>query len=364
MDKNNKIAYVIIVYSYQAGVTNKLVRYAKISEKKSIPIDFIWLTHSRLKEKLKGIEKIRIEYPDTENSFLTRKWQAKRINELQADYKKIIIRYPLYDPILGLFLKNRKNIITEHHTKEIDEYKLKGSKRYLLEKWFGSKWLRDFGGIIGVTDEIRKYELTRSKSKSPSIFIPNSIPVDNVNMEHCTDEIFQLSKLNITIVANFRPWHGLNVIIKGIEKYKELSDKYILHLVGKIPDEFLDILKNYPQVKIHGFKTSAELSEIYKYTDIGLSGFNLEVKNMKEATTLKVREYYANGIPVAFGHLDTAFPKDFKYKYYSKEFDIQGILNFAEKIKGTPKHTIFEAAKPYISSEVMLEKMYNFAFNI
>ncbi len=361
MQNKPRIAYIIIVHQYQSGIVNKLIRYAKVSQKKTIPIDFIWLTNRKIKDKVKSIKEVRVEYPDTENPFLTRKWQAVRINQLQKKYKKIIIRYPMYDPMLGLFLRSKKNIITEHHTKEIVEYKLQNNKRYLLEKWFGSRWLSKFGGIIGVTDEICKYELTRSKSKAPYIFIPNSIPTDDINIADDSLKIYQADKLNITMVANFSPWHGLDKIIQGVKKYNQLADKYILHLVGNVPEEFMAELKTLPQIKLHGVKNSQELSKIYKYTDIGLSSFNLGIKKMQESTSLKVREYYANGIPVVFGDKDTAFPATFKYKYFTKEFDIPKILNFAETIKGTSKQKIFDVAKPYISSEIMLKKMYDFA---
>lgn len=364
MTKVKRIAYVFIILKHQAGILNKLERYAEVCDRNKIPVDFIWLTKKGVPEEAVDLKYIKGEYSDTENIVGIRLWQARKINELHKDYCKVILRYPLYDPFLGILLRNRKSIITEHHTKEIEEYKLQGSKRYYLEKWFGNKWLKGFGGIIGVTDELRQYEILRSKTKAKSIFIPNSIPVENTNFHDNELKVFEHSPLRLTMVANFRPWHGIHSIVKGVKEYNQLSDKYILNLVGEMPQELIETLKKFPQVKLHGFKNSKDLKSIYNQTDIGLSGYSLEVKQMKEATTLKVREYYANGIPVVFGHLDKAFPDDFKYKYYNTEFNIPEILDFAEKIKGVRKSEVFEAAKPYISSELMLKKMYDFAITV
>ncbi len=40
----------------------------------------------------------------------------------------------------------------------------------------GNLWLKSFGGLIAVTDEIVKYEIGRSKFTGPTHFVPNSIP--------------------------------------------------------------------------------------------------------------------------------------------------------------------------------------------
>lgn len=356
-----KIAYISLTLSYHSGINNKIEQFAQVAAEEKIPIDFYWLT--KYSDKIKKDEYLNVITKKTGNPFAIRFWQANFVNKLQKKYDKIIIRYPMFDPVFFLKLKNRENIITEHHTKEIEEYKLKGNKRYLLEKWFGSRWLKGFGGIIAVTEEIRKYEIKRSGSKAKSAFIPNSVRIREKSSQLPDTKIGDKNYFRLTMVANFRPWHGLKHIAEGMRKHKHLLNQFTLNLVGEMEDSDKKMMQVFDGVNILGKMDKTELIEIYKNTDIGIASYALYVNELKDATTLKVREYYVNGIPVVFGHSDPAFPDDFRYKYYNPEFNIPEILKFAEEIKGTEKKKIFEAAKPYISSEIMLKKMHDFAVN-
>ena len=68
--------------------------------------------------------------------------------------------------------------------------------------------------------------------------------------------------------------------------------------------------------------------------DFAIGGFNLHVKNMEEATSLKVREYFAYGLPTLIGSRDPAFPEDFKYLIQKDKFDIAAIVEFVKENKG------------------------------
>jgi hypothetical protein len=84
---------------------------------------------------------------------------------------------------------------------------------------------------------------------------------------------------------------------------------------------------------------------------------------MKESTSLKVREYFLNGLPTLIGSKDPAFPDHFKYLIQKDEFDIPLIINYLEENKGVLKITIRNSADQYINSKYALKKLYNFATN-
>lgn len=163
--------------------------------------------------------------------------------------------------------------------------------------------MRKFGGLIAVTDEIVEYEKARSGFTGPVAFIPNSIP----HISESKLESLASSKTHMIMVANFRPWHGLDIIMEGIKKHADYSDQYELHLVGDIPETQKTALAAFKNVKLYGHLNYQEIDALYEKMEIGIGGYNLEHKNMKQATALKVREYFANGLKVTLGYLDPAF---------------------------------------------------------
>lgn len=354
-----RIAYVALIMSFQSGVANKMMRLAQSALEEDIPIDYYWFTTSYQQED-KNLAPLKVESIEAGNPFKVRKWQTKKVNELLKNYYRVVIRYPLYDPVLHLFLKNKKRIITEHHTKELDELKVTGDKRFWMEKNLGNRWMKSFGGLIAVTNEIVKYEVGRSGFNGPTYFIPNSIP----QIKEAKKIEIVASKPNIIMVANFRPWHGLNVIIEGLKKYRELSNQFTLNLVGDIPEDQKSELKRFENVIMHGHLNYKKIESLYEEMHMGIGGFNLESKKMKEATALKVREYFANGLQVIMGYQDPAFPKDFPYILQLDEFDLPRILEFASKTRNVLKSEIIKESEPYISSKFVLKKLYDFCIKL
>lgn len=354
--QQNRIAYVALIMSFQSGVANKMQRLAQSAKDEKIPIDYFWFTTNYMMEN-KNLAPLHVGNTNHTNPFKVRKWQAEQVNNLLKTYSKVVIRYPLFDPILWLFLKNKKRMITEHHTKELHELKVLGDKRYFMEKTFGNYWLRSFGGIIGVTQEIVNYEIERVGFKGKTLFVPNSIPKIPLQI----DEKKQNSLITqIVMVANFRPWHGLDQIIEGLKKHENLASNFQLHLIGEIPEHQKTQLTEFSNLKLYGSLGYQEIEKIYQQMDLGLAGYNLMSKNMEEATALKVREYFANGLAVVLGYRDPAFPKDFPFVLQTDDFDLPKILDFARQLKDTSKTQILQSAEPYISSKFVLQKLYEF----
>lgn len=360
MSPNRKrIAYVALIMSFQSGVANKMQRLAKSALDEDIPIDYYWFTTSYQQED-KYLEPLKVESINDDNPFKVRKWQAQKVNELHKKYDKIILRYPLYDPILHLYLKNRNNIILEHHTKELDEMKVNGNKRLLLEKWMGKRWMKRFAGITAVSNEVMNYEINRCGKDLPAAFIPNSIPVS----KDFKTPTKRASKANLIMVANFRPWHGLDVIIDGLNSHIELSNKFDFHIVGEMPESDKRQLLNFDNVHLYGHLKYDEIIELYKNADLGLGDFKMSIKNMTENTTLKTREYLVNGIALVSISIDPAFPDDFPFILYLDEFNIPKILEYAKVVRKYQKSEIVHAAEPYINSKYVQEKLYDFCVKL
>ena len=93
--------------------------------------------------------------------------------------------------------------------------------------------------------------------------------------------------------------------------------------------------------------------------DIGLHSFNTVITDLEQTTSLKVREYLSNGLPVMGGNYDPAFPENFRYVQYSPTFNLACLFDFANGIKGIKKQIILKKSKEYISTKIILDKLYS-----
>ncbi|MFX8895379.1 glycosyltransferase family 1 protein, partial [Acinetobacter baumannii] len=89
------------------------------------------------------------------------------------------------------------------------------------------------------------------------------------------------------------------------------NDDFILHIVGDVSVEDELLAKKDSRVILHGPLTNIEISQLMSKMWIGLASFGLFRKRMKEACTLKVREYLNYGLPIYSGHKDI-FPEEFE----------------------------------------------------
>jgi len=285
------------------------------------------------------------------------RWVLKK----RRDYDIILFRNIKADFIGWIFMRFFKQIITVHHTKEIEECKLVqpgyyGTALTWLEKTFGKKKLRHVKGIVAVTEEIAKYELKRINVEKPTLVIPNGIHSDLI--KPIPDRRNKNPKA-IFISSNFDTWQGLDLILHS---YIQNPDSQLeLHLVGHVEEKFYYLIqqinKQHILIHLHGTLLKYQLEEILSLTDIGLGSFALFRKGLTEACTLKIREYLSGGIPVFAGHKDSGLPPDFPY-YFRGEPDIIEIEKHARKCRTIPRKKIADAALPYIDKAKIIERAY------
>lgn len=303
--------------------------------------DLLVFSKKRFKGKINKWFSLRVEYYN---------WLISQENLFDC----FILRHTPYDPLQAYFIRRAsKPVFLVHHTKELDELKLiknKGYILYLLEIFFGKMSIKKAKGIIGVTNEIVKYEIDRVKDHNKlSILYPNGI--------RYSSEIFLNKfedKINLIFIASyFFDWHGLDLLLDSIEENKD--KEFVLHLVGDLSDAQLSRIKLDNRIKAYGKLNRDEIKKLVFKSSLGLGSFALYRKNLNEACTLKVREYLYYGLPVYSGHIDI-FPKDFKYYKYGA-CDINKILDFANEIKGEKAEKVSIASKPYIDKVKLLNNL-------
>lgn len=276
----------------------------------------------------------------------------------QKDVDVILIRYSVHDVFQLMFLLlSKKPVFLVHHTLEEPELDMNktiiGRIRYFAEKFIGKFCIKYCYGIIGVTNEIIKYEIGRGGvSNKIAYLFPNGVNVSN-SFKKVEKPISNIKKI-LFVASEFSEWHGLDLIFSDM---KTNNDNFELHLVGKLLPEDYSYAIQDSRVILYGIKNREFIEKLSSECHVALGSFALERKNMKEACTLKVREYLSLGLPVYSGHKDV-FPIDFKF-YVMGNPSIKNIINFSNKCSIYTRNDIITDSEKYIDKAYIVEKLFN-----
>lgn len=354
-----KLVYTINFFGYEvSGVQNKILSQVKNLNNLGLPSAIYSLTGIQDNSPpLPYVNKIII--PDLEcqspQGFFAklkrnrlRDYSPKKIIEtLHADeilYTRMLSCSRITSKILKASRKCK--IVIEYQSIEPNEIRLAGDYLSLLFDFLYGDDVRKYtDGIVGVTDEITRYELVRSGNpQKPHITIGNGFNVDSVTVRRLTP--FTGRELHLLCVANVNPWHGLDRLIRGMGTYHG-STRIILHVAGdgsELPllkkiSEDLDISD---QVIFHGLTTGKDLDELFNTCHIGIGSLGLHRIGLTEASILKAREYCARGIPYIIACADPDFPADFPYVHRVSGDEspvcIESIVEFAQKVYQDADH--------------------------
>ncbi len=266
----------------------------------------------------------------------------------------LYIRYPPPTPhyLMALMRKRCCLIISEHQSIEKLEVGLNLNKNqgefliYLVfDKLFGKIIINNTDAIVGVTDEITQYQLSRAGDpKKPHITIGNGFDVASAPIRHPPPHI--QTTLHLLCVANVSRWHGLDRLLRGLATHSG-TPSVILHIAGdgaELPylHQLTQELGISDQVIFHGFTTGKALDALFDECHIAVGSLGIHRIGLKEASILKAREYCARGIPFIYGILDPDFPPDFPYILQlpadESPIDIEQVIAFADKVLADPDH--------------------------
>jgi len=272
----------------------------------------------------------------------------REINSLNDD-DIIYTRYPF--PLLFCrknFLKRYRSckLVFEHNT--IESYEFRSTKNYfdfILDYIFGKLLINQTSGVVGVTDEITNYEVSRIEdSKKPHVTIGNGFNVRSVPLKKLTP--FDDRELRLLCVANVSRWHGLDRLLQGLATYNGMP-KVILHIAGdgaELPhlQKLAGDLSISDRVVFHGFTTGKALDALFDRCHIAVGSLGIHRIGLKEASILKAREYCARGVPFIYGISDPDFPADFPYILHlpadESPIEIDQVLAFAKRVCTDPDH--------------------------
>ena len=286
-----------------------------------------------ISRELASVQNIGIVYLNkkSNNRFISYFKDFTGLLRFTASLKKHDVLYTRYAPQSIFIIPRSCTVITEHQTKELIEYQLGSSLPFLLEKCVGriNRKLRDY--FVAVTQEISDFECTYGEVDH--IVIPNGISLQKIQLVSKKNVIGD--EFHIVGLANVSRWHGYDRMIEGLSKYSG-SVKVYFHIIGE-GDELqnLKLLTEKcgldKQVLFHGPKSGSELDEIMNNHHVAVGALGIHRKGIKEAATLKSREYCARGIPFIEDSIDADF-MNFPYRYQieanESPIDIERLIEF------------------------------------
>ncbi len=271
--------------------------------------------------------------------FLIYKAVAAQAKHWEVDF--IILRYPIADFFFWWYLiKLRTPVVFEHNTIEALELNIRRKNSfyyqysYWSERLFGKFVRLKAKGLVCVTGEIAAYQQAKSKFKVPAMVISNGIKVSRLPIKEFKK--FDGRNLNLLFLAGSdAPWHGLDVL-DDIMKQAATCNVHCF-VAGGIAAIYKEKLSQNKNITLLPLQTEADLNLLVNNCHIGISSLGFG-GFLKQACTLKVREYWGRGLPFVLGYDDTDLldmpeMKDFYFQMQPADgINLQAIVDFATRV--------------------------------
>ena len=274
----------------------------------------------------------------------------------------VLVRHSVVDPFESLCIRLLPNVAVVHHTKTVEELSEMGhsvlSRVEAGLRWLNRRWAR---WPIGVTAELSQDARGRGCFAASDLVLPNGINLSTVSSLATNRR--ENSDIHVIFVASrFVSWHGLDRLFDALQKWSPRSkDHLTVHLVGDLTDAHVlaseQLRSEWLEVRIHGRLEQEEIAELTAQVDVGIGSLALDRNGMKDACTLKVRDYLAAGLSVYSGHRDSGLPDDFPYYLHVKSVDVKQLIEFALKSREVDRQSVRLAAEPYISKEAIMRRV-------
>ncbi len=176
-------------------------------------------------------------------------------------------------------------------------------------------------------------------------------------------------EIHLLGLANMAKWHGYDRVIEGLRQYKKNSGnkEVIFHLVGPDGDgslkEWMTLTRKYKLEKnviFEGPKFNRELDYFFNKCNLAIGSIGLHRTGYESATTLKVREYMARGIPFLMSASDQAIESDNRFCVIIPADDspvnIELIIRYVENIRDW--EYLSKSMREYANDNMTWEKQF------
>lgn len=349
MTQTNKLLFLIFHDIDKGnGVSNKIQAQINAFKYNGYDVDFSYMVKEGRFLKKRFYNDALID--EAKDSYYAKKYSYKyRYNNLfnkiiEENINLVYIRYthfanPFFTRFLSKLKKKNIKVLLEIPTYPYDhEYKYATLKQKIflkVEQLSRQKFKKYCHRIITLSEDKKIFG-------TDTVIITNGIELDKIKQKKK-----QLQKdpksYRLVGLANLRFWHGYDRLIKGLHDYYANTDpqiKIYFDIIGdsenKESKEYKAMVKAYgleEYVLFHGVLNANELDVYFDNAAIAVGCLGVHRKGLKEAKTLKNREYCARGIPFMYSEIDRDFENlDFVLKVPDNESNIEvnTIINFLE----------------------------------
>jgi glycosyltransferase involved in cell wall biosynthesis len=244
-----------------------------------------------------------------------------------------------------LLARARARLVTVHHTKEADEILSAGPAigpraRAWMERVQSPRILSRVAGIVGVTDEIRDFQLEKVKRPKPAVTVSNGVDVERVSPTGFVPLRASRHALEMIFVASAHlPWHGTDRLLASLAAYRG-QRRVRLHLVGSAPGAARPPANDRVEVVYHGVLRGEALDDVFRRATLAVSSLAMFRNGMRQGSPLKTREYVARGIPFVYGYDGADVPGGVPFALQVPNsgalVDMDRIVEFAERVSSRP----------------------------
>ncbi|HEX2980092.1 MAG TPA: glycosyltransferase [Anaerolineaceae bacterium] len=239
---------------------------------------------------------------------------------------KVIVEIPTY-----------RNNPQEHENKN---RKLLVFAHRLLELTFGKRVPGNVDLFTLIGDAAQSYQGVKALN------IQNGVDCENFALKERS--LHREGELHLLALACMSYWHGYDRVIEGLRRYYQETRpvKVFLHLVGNAGDDSLqkwkDLARQYnleEYVFFEGFKSGVDLDQAIDQADIAIGSLGLYREKLEGASSIKVAEYCARGMPFIFAGKNKLLEDQPYWRELPNDetpVDIEEVIQFANEVWEIP----------------------------
>ncbi|WP_026375621.1 glycosyltransferase [Aestuariibacter salexigens] len=197
------------------------------------------------------------------------------------------------------------------------------------------------------TDYVCSWNPAEEIYNVPNIRFDNKIRIVDKNISQSKAPLIaEDGVIRMLSVANIMFWHGFDRLLKGIANYIQKSRAVPIELTIVGAGEGLVELQTLTQalglqniVSFEGFKPESDLKPYFDAASVCIGSLGLHRIGISENSTLKIRNYIANGLPVVMSSKDRDL-SEFDWIHFEgpddTDIDVAAVVEFVQQANQHP----------------------------
>ncbi len=312
-------------------------------------------------------------------------------NYKNTDY--FYFRYPGAGSLLYEFTSNYGNrTIFEHLS--IEEFELKlhakenpfGLKLSQLLSWleysalplwreklFGKSIRKNAKLGICNSQEIADFQNKKSGGMYKCLIGGDAVEVDAFPLSSRPEFTNELRMVFLKGASTSAVFNGLDRIIRSIANYKGQIEIKLFVLGHQLQEEqkMVEAFGIKKNVILFPSKNGEDLNNFLKDIHIGIATLGLYRKGLNQTTTIKVREYIAQGLPFIYAYTDPDLneeSKEFALEFLNDDsyIDVGKVIEFAKKALEDEElpQKMRKYAKEHLDYDIKMKTLYDYLIRI